>query len=142
MRLNSNTIQLATLTTIMQLLVTWTIHEPEATQCETLVAATWLETIHTLRISVSQLTETTTDTSPSQQASSPLPTLQKSSLDRPMDSQQVTTVPTATTGTNTKRDVTQTLTCHLASRLTTSRSPLTETTATIDSALAATVTST
>ena len=94
----------------MQLLDTWTIHEPEATPCETLVADTWLETIHTLQISVSQLTETTTDTSPSQTGMKSLTNAAEVISEHPMDAQQDTTVPTATgnqykTGCNANIDL-------------------------------------
>ena len=59
-----------------------------------------------------------------------------------MDAQQDTTVLTATTGTNTRLDVTQTSICHPASSLITSRSPLMATTAMTVSVLDETVTST
>ena len=59
-----------------------------------------------------------------------------------MDVQQDTTAHTATTGTNTRPDVTQTSICHLASSLITSRSPSMVTTAMTVSVSDETVTST
>ena len=141
-KLSSSTTRPVTHTTITQLLVTWITHEPVVTPCETLVADTWLVTTRTRQTSVFPLTVPTTDTRPSQQVSSPLPTLPKLSLEPPTVVQQDTTVHTVTTGTNTRPDVTQTSICHQASRLTTSRSPLTVTTATTDSASVVSVTST
>ena len=141
-RSNSSTIPRVTHITTMLPLDTWTTPEQRVTPCETLVADTWLGTTLTPRTSVSQLTETTTATSPSQQESSQSQTLLRSSLVRPTDNQLVTTVHTVTTGTSTRPDVTQTSTCHLVSSLTTSRSLSMEMTATIDCESAVTVTST
>ena len=141
-KLSSSTTRLVTHTMTTLQLVTWITHEPVVTPCATLVADTWLVTTRTRQTSVFPLTAPTTDTRPSQQVSSPLPTLPKLSLEPPTAVQQDTTVHTATTGTNTRLDVTQTSICHPASSSTTSRSPLTVTIATTDSVSAVSVTST